>query len=48
VALGICPTCDKLVTILPGVQKWGTREREWRTAEHENQEGVRCRNTRRL
>jgi hypothetical protein len=43
-ALGICPTCDKIVTILPGTQKWGTREREWRTITHDTPEGVRCQN----
>lgn len=47
-ALGICPTCDRLVTIVPGAQRWGSREREWRTVEHENDKGERCENKRKL
>jgi hypothetical protein len=48
VALGYCPACDKLVPITPGPQRWGSREREWRTAEHETPEGVRCGNKKSL
>lgn len=47
-ALGYCPTCDRLVTITPGTQKWGTREREWRTVEHERDDGKRCPNRKAL
>lgn len=47
-ALGICPLCEKLVPITPGQQKWGSRERQWRTADHETPEGVRCPNKRTL
>lgn len=41
-ALGICPACDRLVTIRPGAQKWGSRERRWLAAEHEDDQGKRC------
>jgi hypothetical protein len=47
-ALGYCPSCDKLVSIVPGPQKWGTREREWRTVDHNTPAGVRCENKRGL
>ncbi len=41
-ALGYCKTCDKLVPILPGPQKWGTRERTWYPVQHERPEGGDC------
>lgn len=47
-ALGYCPTCDRLTQIVPGPQRWGSREREWRTVEHENESGKRCENRRAL
>ncbi len=47
-ALGYCPLCDKLVHITPGPQKWGTRERKWRTVNHDNPEGKPCPNTKDL
>lgn len=33
-ALGYCVTCEKLCTITPGAQKWGSREREWYPVTH--------------
>ncbi len=47
-ALGYCPTCDRLVAITPGSQKWGTRERTWHTTEHERPDGTRCNNRKTL
>jgi hypothetical protein len=47
-ALGWCPACDKLVAIRPGPQKWGSREREWHTVDHDTPEGKRCQNKKAL
>jgi len=37
--------CQKLVAIVPGVQKWGSREREWSPVEHNALSGQRCTGT---
>lgn len=41
-ALGYCDVCDRLVSIRPGPQKWGSRERQWFPIPHDNQEGKLC------
>lgn len=41
-ALGYCMTCDKLVPIRAGEQKWGSRECEWYPITHDAPDGKPC------
>lgn len=38
-ALGYCPKCDKLVSIRPGPQRWGSRECPWYPVQHDGCDG---------
>lgn len=46
-ALGICASCEKLVAIRPGPQRWGTRERTWYPIPHEDSDGKPCKGDKR-
>lgn len=41
-ALGYCMSCGLLKAILPGAQKWGSREVAWRPVAHWNLIHVEC------
>lgn len=46
-AMGWCKTCDRLVFIKPGPQKWGSRERRWFPVDHDDEKGQPCPGTKR-
>ncbi len=40
--LGYCMICDRLTTIRPGSQKWGSRERRYYPVSHDHVAHVGC------